>query len=395
MAARHVCFQVHGSKGFAWFCKGFWTCTNFPFHLLETTHTNSQTLRFLELLGIGNMWQAEPSNLTAMFVKLMADERWHNDLSSGDTKSYSNGKWWRIQAGERSFKVPHPSVPSIWGPRGGAKGNKFSSADRLSLFVESFKNFAELKAAENPEKPCNFLLILTPFDPRHSRIWKLSAFFDRDLTAIVSAIVLRADIKPRNEGMSQRRMSQCKNAKCWWAGTTHSGRSTGVWCRFHGNLGGSKNAIRFGFLRLNKNRGPVDLLLKNECNSGNLGERCDLFKLCCHHHWSQLWSWMWWKYDQSCQHVDPAKSRTGCDWLTLDLVTLFRENGCFQMREDARWLCTRVAICYQLLFCGVLHFGSFCSLAVGLADGEHAGKWWKQSNLRNQEIPKMGFLQNH
>lgn len=76
-------------------------------------------------------------------------------------------------------------------------------------------------------------------------------------------------------------------------------------------------------------------------------------------------------------------------------LTLFQKNGCFQMREDARWLCTRVAICYQLLFCGVLHFGSFCSLAVGLADGEHAGKWWKQSNLRNQEIPKMGFLQNH
>ena len=156
----------------------------------------------------------------------------------------------------------------------------------------------------------------------------------------------------------------------------------------------SMNAIRFVFLRLNKNRG-VDLLLKNECNSGNLGERCDLFKLCCHHHWSQLWSWMWWKYDQSCQHVDPAKSRTGWDWLTLDLVTLFRENGCFQMREDARWLCTRVAICYQLLFCGILHFGSFCSLAVGLADGEHDGKWWKQSNLRNQEIRKMGFLWNH
>lgn len=82
----------------------------------QHTHTNSQTLRFFELLGIGNMWQAEPSNLTAMFVKLMADERWHNDLSSGDTKSYSNGEWWRIQAGERSFNLsrfPIPQFPAL------------------------------------------------------------------------------------------------------------------------------------------------------------------------------------------------------------------------------------------------------------------------------------------
>lgn len=304
------------SHGFA---KDFEPSTNFAFHLLATTHTHKLTNT--KVLRAAWHWKYVTSRTIESYSNVCKiDGRWKVTQWSKQWWHKILQQWWMVTHPSRwkifqSFKVPHPSVPSFEVRVVEPKAISSVPRTETQFFRGNFQELCRIKGRTS-RKNCNFLLILTPFDPRHSRIWKLSAFFDRDLTAIVSAIVSRADIKPRNEGMSQRRMSQCKNAGLMGLPLTQEGLQVCDVASMGILVINECNPLRF--LRLNKNRG-VDLLLQ-WCNSGNLGERCDLFKLCCHHHWSQLWSWMWWKYDQSCQHVDPAKSCSGWDWLTLDLV---------------------------------------------------------------------------